>query len=84
MISRGQLPSYLTVIGVHSTMHLMHPNYCQITIICSRLQVGKPIIHTHCMYMQVRTLICASFLEDSLGTFCGGLLATLPALPTGT
>ena len=24
--------SYLTVIGVHSTMHLMHPNYCQITI----------------------------------------------------
>ena len=26
------LNSYLTVIGVHSTMHLMHPNYCQITI----------------------------------------------------
>ena len=24
--------SYLTVIGVHSTMHLMHPNYCPITI----------------------------------------------------
>ena len=23
---------YLTVIGVHSTMHLMRPNYCQITI----------------------------------------------------
>ena len=26
--------SYLTVIGVHLTMHLMHPNYCQITAIC--------------------------------------------------
>ena len=25
--------SYLTVIGVHSTMHLMHPNYCQNTIL---------------------------------------------------
>ena len=24
----------MTVIGVHSIMHLMHPNYCQITIIC--------------------------------------------------
>ena len=28
-----QQNSYLTVIGVHSTMYLMHPNYCQITII---------------------------------------------------
>ena len=25
--------SYLIVIGVHSIMHLMHPNYCQITSI---------------------------------------------------
>ena len=33
----SQLPnvysSYLPVIGVHSTMHLMHPNYWQITIL---------------------------------------------------
>ena len=28
-----QQNSYWAVIGVHSTMHLMHPNYCQITII---------------------------------------------------
>ena len=27
--------SYLPVIGVHSTMHLMHPNYWQITILTS-------------------------------------------------
>ena len=27
---RNQQNSYLTVIRVHSTMHLMHPNYCQI------------------------------------------------------
>ena len=25
--------SYLTVIRVYSTMHLMHPNYCQISIL---------------------------------------------------
>ena len=29
-----QQNSYLTVIGIHSTIHLMHPNYCQITIMC--------------------------------------------------
>ena len=28
-----QQNSYLTVIVVHSTMHLMHHNHCQITII---------------------------------------------------
>ena len=39
MMNRGQLPtnSYLTVIGMHLTMHLMHPNYYQITIICIML-----------------------------------------------
>ena len=26
--------SYLTVIVVHSTMHLMHHNHCQITTMC--------------------------------------------------
>ena len=30
-----QQNSYLPIIGVHSTMHLVHPNYWQITIICS-------------------------------------------------
>ena len=37
MMKGCQLPtnsSYLTIIGVHSTMHLVHPNYCQITTIC--------------------------------------------------
>ena len=29
----GQQISYLTVIVVHSTMHLMHHNHCQITTI---------------------------------------------------
>ena len=31
-MNRGQLPTK-KLIGIHSTMHLMHPNYCQITII---------------------------------------------------
>ena len=30
----GHQNSYLTVIVVHSTMHLMHRNDCQLTIIC--------------------------------------------------
>ena len=32
---RGSTTNDLTVIGVHLTMHLMHPNHCQITIIYS-------------------------------------------------
>ena len=45
-MNRGELPtnSHLTVIRVHSTMHLMHPNYCQITIII--LQVYNVSVRT--------------------------------------
>ena len=30
----GQQISFLTVIVVHLTMHLMHHNHCQITTMC--------------------------------------------------
>lgn len=30
---QGHQNSYLTVIGVHSTMQLMYTNYCRITIV---------------------------------------------------
>ena len=30
----GHQNSYLTVIVVHSTMHIMHHNDCQLTILC--------------------------------------------------
>ena len=34
IIPNYQQNSYLTVIGVHLTMHLMHPNYCLRTFTC--------------------------------------------------
>ena len=36
----GQQISYLTVIMVHSTMHLMHPNHCQITTVCTYVRTS--------------------------------------------
>ena len=30
----GKQISYMTLIGVHSTMHLIHPNLCHVTIMC--------------------------------------------------
>ena len=46
----GQQSSYLTVIVVHSTMHLMHHNHCQITTMCKCV----------CVYVCVRACVCAS------------------------
>ena len=45
-----QQSSYLTIIGMHLTMHLMHPNYCQITIMYVCVHVH---VHVHCMYSMV-------------------------------
>ena len=42
--------SYLTVIGVHSTMHLVHPNYCQITSTCVCTMYGLAHVRTQCTY----------------------------------
>ena len=28
----GKQISYMTLIGVHSTMHLVHPNYCCVCV----------------------------------------------------
>ena len=33
----GKRNSYMTLIGVHSTTYLMHPNWCRVTIICRLL-----------------------------------------------
>ena len=56
--------SYLTVIGVHWTMHLMHPNYYQITII----HVSKEVhlqnyvlsahLYTICLCLCVHVYVC--------------------------
>ena len=43
-----QQNSYRTVIRVHLTMHLMHPNYCQITIMCV------------CLCMYICLCVCTS------------------------
>ena len=53
-MNRGQLPtnSYLTVTGVHSTMHLMHPNYWQITIMCMHRYNVVPHIHVRVRKME--------------------------------
>ena len=45
----GQQISYLTVIVVHSTMHLMDHNHCQITTICT-------------LYMYMYIIISNSYL----------------------
>ena len=47
----GQQISYLTVIVVHSTMHLMHHNHCQRTTICvlSQVQVSTKYIPECCL-----------------------------------
>ena len=34
-----QQNSYLTVIGVHFTMHLVYPNYCQLTTMYVRKSI---------------------------------------------
>ena len=58
MMNRGQLPSYLTVIGVYSTMHLVHPNYCQITSTCVCTMYKSAYVHTQCTYgVCIRTCI---------------------------
>ena len=54
-----QQNSYLTVIGVHSTMHLMHPNYCQITIICR-----SPFLSS----MELATCRCTVEMSGTLGS----------------
>ena len=46
-----QQNSYLTVIGVHLTMHLMHPNCYQITIICKHTTCSS---HTHTVILILR------------------------------
>ena len=48
-----QQNSYLPVIGVYSTMHLMHPNYWQITI-----------MYVCAMYMHVSTADSADICID--------------------
>ena len=41
----------LTVIGVDSTMHLIHPNYCQITIYCTCIWLRQCNVSTClCIY----------------------------------
>ena len=34
VMSGSQPPSYMTLIGVYSTVHLMYPNYCHVTTVC--------------------------------------------------
>ena len=47
----GQQNSYPTVIVVHSTMHLMHHNHCQITIIYSGTsENGHTVLNTRTQY----------------------------------
>ena len=48
----GQQISSLTVIVVHSTMHLMHHNHCQITTI---------YIHVQFSYLQIIKLIIIKY-----------------------
>ena len=56
-MNRGQLPtnSYLPVIGVHSTMHLVHPNYWQITIICVIVHTIINFVNLHDQGIQLHT-----------------------------
>ena len=44
--------SYLTVIGVHSIMHLMHTNYCKITSI-NTVGLGVSALYTVGVYNMV-------------------------------
>ena len=51
-----QQNSYLTVIGVHLTMHLMHPKYCQITIMyffCSLTTLMILLLTSSTLYSQM-------------------------------
>ena len=34
----GKQISYMTLIGVHSTMHLVHPNYYHVAMTCTQYQ----------------------------------------------
>ena len=45
----GQQISYLTVIVVHSTMHLMHHNHCQITTLCIVDCESNQFVHYYIM-----------------------------------
>ena len=38
----GQQNSYMTFIGVHSTMHLMHPDWCHVTI----MHMWYPLVYS--------------------------------------
>ena len=55
----GQQNSYLTAIVVHSTMHLMHHNHCQITIMyISSKHMHKCVCHRRKhSYFQLTTLL---------------------------
>ena len=55
----GQQISYLTVIVVHSTVHLMHHNHCQITTIC----MCFVYTHTNMYTVTVRNIVC---IHDTL------------------
>ena len=64
----GPTNSYLTVIVVHSTMHLMHHNHCQITTTCMYMY----IMYIHRMtfiflWYIIRTCICAGLDTDAQG-----------------
>ena len=37
---------YLTVIVVHSTVHIMHQNHCQLSIIADKLHIDYTLIST--------------------------------------
>ena len=58
----GQQISYLTVIVVHSTMHLMHHNHCQITTMYMHIHVicvlYIQLLHVHiCTCVSVMSVI---------------------------
>ena len=41
--------SYMTLIGMHSTMHLVHPNLCHVTTMCVCV----------CVYLSSQLVICS-------------------------
>ena len=57
----GQQISYLTVIVVHSTMHVMHHKHCQITIIIILLYRLKLDSYLRLLYYSTVTITHAYY-----------------------
>ena len=65
----GQQNSHLTVIVVHSTMHLMHHNHCQITVICVwRIHYVMERVDLYCICVHIHIHVQCTIRNKHIDT----------------